>query len=206
MPKHDHKAIQQSFVSTSDESAATRSKTSVWLSSADNIERLLEAISGGQSVRRFCEAECISYSPVQRALTSPDLEPRYRQAQEDVAEHLLGEIERISQKLEDDPEFDPKKAAVILDGLKWRITKLNQRRYSDRQVVEQHIVDHAKLQREAVLQLARRPSPALIDGASGRLLPPQTPEQAFERTRERYGNAMRELADASPIPKERNEP
>ena len=191
MPKHDHAAIQQGFVATTDEGPQARTHTQAWLAVAGNLERLLEVVSGGQSLRRFCEREGLSYSPVQRHLTSPDVEPLYREAQEQMAEHLMGEIERISQEIEGrvlynddgtpalDPKtgepivisMDPKAGAVILDGLKWRITKLNQRRYSDRQVVEQHVVDHAKLQMQAVRQLAARPRPALIDHDTQRPVP-----------------------------------
>lgn len=189
MAKHDHKAIQQSFVATTPNDERSRTYTRDWLKVEENIELLLEVISGGQSLRRFCELHQLTYSPVQRALTSPALDARYRAAQEEMAEHLMGEIERISRLMEgevlmedgkpvlnDEGEailvkaMDPKAGAVILDGLKWRITKLNQRRYSDRIVQENHIIDHAKLQMEAVRSLARQPRPALIDGSTGRVL------------------------------------
>ena len=184
MPKHDHAAIQQGFVATTPDDPESRYFTRNWLAVPDNIERLLETISSGQSLRRFCEKHGLTYSPVQRALTSDDLEPRYRAAQEEMAEHLLGEIERISKLVEgeilrdehgnavlnDDGDaimvagLDPKAAAVILDGLKWRITKLNQRRYSDRMINENHIIDHGKLHQQAIRELARRPRGQLIEG------------------------------------------
>lgn len=159
-PKHDHAAINQSFVTESDESLPTRTATQAWLAVPDNVERLLETVSGGQSVRRFCEREGISYSPVQRALTSPAIEPRYRQAQEEMAEHLLGEMERVCAEIEAG-KVDGKDGGVILKNLEWRVTKLNQRRYSDRQVIEQHLVDHAKLHRDALRALSALPRPAI---------------------------------------------
>jgi hypothetical protein len=155
MPKNDHKSIHQAFVAKTDETDRGRSKASDWLRSTENVDRLLDAVASGQSLRRFCEAEGIAYATVQRALTVGDLEPRYRAAQEQMAEHLMGEIERISSRIEDG-SLDPKAGAVILDGLKWRITKLNQRRYSDRIVQEQHTFDHTKMHIEAVRTLARQ--------------------------------------------------
>lgn len=201
MPKHDHAAIQQGFVATTDESKETRTLTQRWLADSENIDRLLEVVSGGQSLRRFCEKEGISYSPVQRALTGAELEPRYRAAQEDMAEHLMGEIERISRLVEGEvlldehgkpvlnedglavmvAGIDPKAAAVILDGLKWRITKLNQRRYSDKQVIEQHVIDHAKMHREAVRALAGAPRRPAIEGQVVRPALPATPDSVVER-------------------------
>ncbi len=160
MPKHDHVAINQTFVAPTDESPDTRTATQRWLADPANIERLMGAIASGQSVRRFCEKEGISYSPVQRALVTPELEPGYREAQEQMAEHLLGEMERVSQLIEDG-KLDGKDGGVILKNLEWRVTKLNQRRYSDRQVVEQHTFDHTRAQMEAVRQLARAQRPAI---------------------------------------------
>lgn len=197
-PKHDHAAIQQGFVATTDEGPAARTRTQLWLADPDNVARLLATVSGGQSVRRFCESEGISYSPVQRALVSTH-EAAYRQAQEDMAEHLMGEIERISIKLERG-ELDPKAAAVILDGLKWRISKLNQRRYSDRQIVEQHVVDHAKIHRQALRELASRPRP-VIEGEVLRHRLTQEPASELLR-RSQADAASPPVTDAVLIPKE----
>ena len=139
-----------------------RTRTQAWLMVPENIERLLEAVSCGLSVRRFCEHEDITYSPVQRYLTATDeMRARYYSAQEDQAEHLLGEMERITQAIEHG-SIDPKQGSVILDSIKWRLSKFNARRYSDRQVIEQHTFDHTKAHIEAVRQLARRG--ATIDG------------------------------------------
>lgn len=165
-PKHDWEQINQSYVARPPEEAQARTKTQAWLAHEENIERLLEAVSSGQSVRRFCEFEGIAYSPVQRRLTSDDLRGRYEGAQSEQAEHLLGEMERISGLLEAG-EMDPKVGGVIMDSLKWRIQKLNQRKYSDRQVLEQHTYDHTKLQLEAVRQLARRPIEARLVSPTG---------------------------------------
>lgn len=162
--KYDHAELQQSFVASPPTEAEARTATQAWLRVPENIERLLEAVASGQSVRRFCERERISYSPVQRALTSPELEPRYRGAQEQQGEHLLGEMERITAKLESG-ELDPKTGSVILDSLKWRMSKFNAR-YNDRQVIEQHQFNHTQAHIEAVRALARMTSVRQLGSAT----------------------------------------
>lgn len=153
-PKHDWDKINRDLAVKPGQ--AVRTATQDWLAQGDNIERLLEAVSGGLSVRRFCDDEGITYAPVQRFLTaSDDMRGRYYQAQEDQAEHLLGEMERITQAIEAGT-IDPKAASVILDSIKWRLSKFNARRYSDRQVIEQHSFDHTKAHIEAVRLLARK--------------------------------------------------
>lgn len=189
MPKFDHAAIQQAAVAHTDESENGRTLTQRWLEAPEHVDELLEAVSANESLRRFCQRAGIAYSSVQRALTGEILEERYRAAQEQAAEHLLGEMQRVQLALEGRDEhgdlktktitkvskdgtrtqvevpdaMDPKVGAVILANLQWRVTKLNQRRYSDRQVLEQHTFDHTKAHLEAVRQLARHPR-ALIEG------------------------------------------
>lgn len=161
-PKNDWKKIVDDLQAQPPGEAEARTRTQAWLAVPENVERLLEAVSCGLSVRRFCEKEEITYSPVQRHLTGTDeMRARYYAAQEDQAEHLLGEMERITQAIEDG-SVDPKQGSVILDSIKWRLSKFNARRYSDRQVIEQHTFDHTKAHIEAVRQLARRGT--TIDG------------------------------------------
>jgi hypothetical protein len=180
MPKYDYVAMNEAAVVPDNKAASTA--TQAWLQDPDNVDAVIESVSEGKSLRRFCEARSLSYSAVQRALTGEALDARYRAAQEELAEHLLGEMDRISRQLEDvqtvvDPTtgrpmldkygsvvttaMDPKAAGVILSNLQWRVTKLNQRRYSDKQVVEQHTFDHTKAHIEAVRRLGRMPRPAL---------------------------------------------
>jgi hypothetical protein len=175
-PKYDHKAISASFHARPPEGAEARTRTQKWLAVPENVERLLEDVSGGLSVRRICEQQGITYAPVQRFLTSDEMQARYYEAQEQHAEHLLGEMERITRAIEEGT-VDPKAGAVIMDSLKWRITKLNARRYSDKQVIEQHQYDHTKMHLEAVRQLARRPIEARLVQDTGRL-----PRLSTERT------------------------
>lgn len=201
MPKHDHKKINQAFVALTEETPAGQLRARDWLLIEENVERLLAAISGGQSVRRFCEAEGIAYSPVQRALTGDELEPRYRAAQEQMAEHLFGEQERICQLIEAG-KMDGKDGGVILKNLEWRITKLNQRRYSDRIVQEQHTFDHTKMQMEAVRLLAGKPRRPAIEGEVIRpslAAPDSAALRAFEQTKAKYPNALAALADDQPV-------
>lgn len=162
-PKNDWSKIADDLAAKPPGEAEARTRTQAWLQVPENVDRLLEAVSCGLSVRRFCEQEEITYSPVQRYLTSTDdMRARYYAAQEDQAEHLLGEMERITQAIEHGT-VDPKQGSVILDSIKWRLSKFNARRYSDRQVIEQHTFDHTKAHIEAVRQLARRGT-TIIDG------------------------------------------
>lgn len=168
MAKYDHKAINQTFVAPTDEGERSRTVTQTWLDEPKNIERILDVVASGQSLRRFCEREGLSYSAAQRRLTGDELISRYHEAQEQQGEHLLGEMERITKAIEgkdlDDNEIvpmDPKAGQVILENLRWRISKFNARRFSDRQVIEQHTYDHTKAHIEAVRALAgaaRRPA------------------------------------------------
>jgi hypothetical protein len=158
--KHDHAAIQQTFVAVTPDDERSRFHTRDWLAVEGNVERLLEAVASGQSVRRYCERAQLTYAVVQRALTSDAWRELYHTAQEELAEHLMGECERVCEDIESG-ETDPKAGAVILANLQWRISKLNQRRYSDRQVIEQHVIDHAKMHRQAIANLARAPRQAI---------------------------------------------
>jgi hypothetical protein len=160
-PKYDHAAINQMHVARPPTEAQARTRTQAWLAVPENIDRLLETVTCGQSLRRFCEQEEIAYSPVQRALMTDALRPRYYAAQEEQAEHLLGEMERVTQRIESG-DLEPKAGAVVLDSIKWRLSKFNARRYSDRQVIEQHTFDHTKAHVEAVRALARMPTTARI--------------------------------------------
>lgn len=181
-PKNDWQKIAEDLQVQPPDGDDVRTRTQAWLAVPENIERLLEAVSCGLSVRRFCEQQEITYSPVQRMLTATDeMRNRYYQAQEDQAEHLLGEMERITQAIEHGT-IDPKQGSVILDSIKWRLSKFNARRYSDRQVIEQHTFDHTKAHIEAVRSLARLGRPA-IDGQLA--APAQSgPTRAIVYTRE----------------------
>lgn len=186
MSKYDYKAMNDAHVVPTDESERGRTVTQIWLAEPSNVEKLFEIVSCGKPLRRYCETEGLAYSSIQRALTSAAHRDRYYEAQEQQAEHLLGEMERISVLIEGDvlidpktgepvidgdgtpvrTALDPKAGAVLLSNLQWRISKFNARRYSDRQVIEQHTFDHTQAHIEAVRALARQPRRPAIEGQS----------------------------------------
>lgn len=218
MPKYDHQAIGESFIAKPPtERGKALTRTQSWLSEASNVEELLEAVACGDSLRRLCVRHQLAYAPVQRFLASPAMRDRYHTAQAEQTEHLMGEIARIQRELEGRDEdgelkyrdvkvvardgterteqvvdaMDPKIGAVILDSLKWRISKLNPARYSDRQVLEQHTFDHTKAHIDAVRQLARQPRPELV----GRDVTPRLTSQPVQQ-------ADRVLLDVQERPEE----
>lgn len=176
MPRNDYEAVNREVAGKPDNKRAT-SKTKSWMQSPENLERMLDAIAAGRSLRRFCEDEGLTYSVAQAALVR-DHEPAYRAAQEREAEHLLGEQLRIMEKLEAG-DIDAKAASVILDTLRWRITKFNQRRFGDRQVIEQHTFDHTRMHVEALRQLARAPRAGILTGQGTPRLGLQAAQEAL---------------------------
>jgi hypothetical protein len=187
--KYDYVAMNDASVVPTDESPSARTVTQRWLEEPSNVERLFELVSCGRPLRRFCESEGLAYSPIQRALTSAAHRDRYYEAQEQQAEHLLGEMERLSGLIED-ATIDPKAGAVLLSNLQWRISKFNARRYSDRQVIEQHTFDHTAAHIEAVRALARQPRRPAIEGQVIRPILSHEPQPR---------STLQELADGTGI-------
>lgn len=103
---------------------------------AAKFDDILDAISGGSSLRKACNDAGVAASSFIKAVTDEqELFERYARARKAQAEWLFDTIGLI----EDGTlagKIDPQAARVVIDARKWRLAKLHPREYGDKSQVD----------------------------------------------------------------------
>lgn len=93
----------------------------------DRIDKVLELVSSGQSVRKACEAVGIP-APTFRANVDAAQYARAREAQADAHFDEMAELEAECHA----GTLDPQAFRALLDSRKWRLARMRPRVYGDR--------------------------------------------------------------------------
>lgn len=132
---------------------------------------ILDALGAGETVKKIAARLGVNPTAIRRyAHTDAERQQEYEQAQRDGTESLLDDLADIPNS---DQQADPARTRVIVDCLKWVISKRNPDRYGDR-VDVRHV---HRLDMSAILLAAdeRVRMSRLIEGSavrvSERLLP-----------------------------------
>ncbi len=104
-------------------------------------EKICTALAAGQSILAIARIEGMPpESTIRRwgrnpKWSSDEFVAEYARAREDNADHHFDRMQEIEKRLEKE-EFCPNSARVLLDSIKWRLSKQLPRSYGDRTAVE----------------------------------------------------------------------
>ena len=118
-------------------------------------DRIIEQLADGMSALAISKLEgmpnerTIRRWAVDPELSDPDFVPKYARAREMGADHEFDRIEELEDRLESG-DIDPHVARVLIDSIKWRLSKKLPCTYGDRSHLEvsgglavESVKDHA---------------------------------------------------------------
>lgn len=111
------------------------------------FDEVCALIADGKSVRQACAGsgmpDRVTFNRWRKS--SPELQARYDAACIEREEAIFDDIQDIA-----DSEPDPRKAAVKIDARKWRLARMNRKKYGDRVTNEMVGEDGGPVQYQAV--------------------------------------------------------
>lgn len=135
--------------------ALLRQATLDFLTDAELVDELLEALAEGESLKDLCTRMQLVYPTTLRYLIKHHSED-YEAAKVARAESALEEMAEIEGRLEGEGQkIDAFAAKETLASKRWRAERLNSSRYGQKQTLDLNVTDKTKLHLEAIRTLSR---------------------------------------------------
>ena len=123
------------------------------------IDKVLELVAGGQSLRQACKAAGIKPATFLLARDKDAaLAEQYARAREAQADAHFDEMVELEAECREG-KLDPQAFRAMLDSLKWRLARMRPRVYGDKLTVDNTSSDGSMSQLNVTVRFVRPPKP-----------------------------------------------